>query len=42
MRRGGIQFKDPEQVRRFAAERLGLADLPDFDIVEPVAGGGGK
>ena len=40
-RRGGIQFKDPAQVRRFFTERFGLAGLPDFDIVEPVAGGGG-
>ena len=39
-RRGGIKFKDPEQVRTFFAERFGLAGLPDFDIVEPVASGG--
>jgi hypothetical protein len=42
LRRGGIEFKDPEQVRRFAAERFGLEGLPDFRIVEPVKGGGGK
>lgn len=44
MRRGGIKFKDPEEVRRFAAERMGLAGMPDFDIVDPVSsssGGGG-
>lgn len=39
-RRGGIQFRDPEQVRKFFAERFGLSGLPDFEIVEPVSGGG--
>jgi hypothetical protein len=41
MRRGGIQFKNAEEVRRFAAERFGLSGLPDFDFVDPVGGGGG-
>jgi Protein of unknown function (DUF935) len=41
MRRGGIKFKSAEEVRRFAAERFGLAGLPDFDIVDPVSSGGG-
>lgn len=41
LRRGGIQFTDTEAVRRFAAERFGLRDMPDFMITEPVASGGG-
>ena len=41
LRTGGIKFKDAEQVRQFAAERLGLAGLPDFDIVDPTSTGGG-
>ena len=39
LRRGGVQFKDVEQVRSWAAERFGLDGLPDFDIVQPVGGG---
>ena len=35
--RGGIKFRDAEQVRKFAADRLGLSDLPDFDITDPPA-----
>ena len=35
--RGGVKFKDPEQVRQFAKDTLGLADLPDFTITEPPA-----
>jgi hypothetical protein len=42
MRRGGVKFKDPEQVRQFARETFGLDGLPDFDIVDPVSGGLGK
>jgi hypothetical protein len=44
LRRGGVEFNEPEQVRAFAAARFGLKDLPDFKIVPPVAGGmsGGK
>lgn len=40
LRRGGVEFKDPGEVRRFAAERFGLRGLPEFSIKEPVAGGG--
>jgi phage gp29-like protein len=40
MRRGGVQFKDAEQVRQFAREAFGLDGLPDFDFVDPVSGGG--
>ena len=40
LRRGGIQFNDPEQVRLFAQRRFGLDGLPDFMITEPVSGGG--
>jgi hypothetical protein len=40
LRRGGVKFKDVEELRRFAAETFDLDGLPDFDIVDPVAGGG--
>lgn len=40
LRRGGVKFSDSEQVKRFARERFGLAGLPDFEIVDPVAAGG--
>lgn len=33
--RGGVQFKDAAEVRRFAASRFGLDNLPDFEIKEP-------
>jgi phage gp29-like protein len=41
--KGGVQFTDPEQVKKFAADRLGLKGLPDMTIKPPVqpAGGGG-
>lgn len=39
MRRGGVEFKDPEEVRQFAAKRFSLEGLPDFRITDPVAGG---
>ena len=42
LRRGGVQFKDVEAVRTWAAEKFGLDGLPDFEIVQPVSGGGGK
>ncbi len=40
LRRGGIKFKSADDVRRFASESLGIHGLPDFEITEPVAGGG--
>jgi phage gp29-like protein len=40
LRRGGVQFKDEEELRQFAADRFGLRRLPAFKMVEPVAGGG--
>jgi phage gp29-like protein len=40
LRRGGVRFKDAQDVRRWAAERFGLEGMPDFDFVDPVAGGG--
>jgi phage gp29-like protein len=43
LRRGGIEFDSPEEVRKFASDRFGLRALPTFKIVPPVAvGGGGK
>jgi phage gp29-like protein len=46
LRRGGVEFVDQEDVRKFAAEKFGLKGLPAFKITEPVAsgagGGGGK
>lgn len=41
LRRGGVQFQDPEQLRTFARERFGLEGLPDMMLVEPVSSGGG-
>ena len=40
--KGGIKYKDVEEVRRFAARRLGLDGLPDFEIKDPPAGAGGE
>lgn len=39
MARGGLKFKDSEEVRRFAASKFGLDNLPDFDIGDPISGG---
>ncbi len=33
--RGGVQFTDPAQLRAFAAQKLGLNNLPDFTIKPP-------
>lgn len=41
LRRGGVQFEDPEELRTFARERFGLAGLPKVKMVEPVASQGG-
>jgi hypothetical protein len=38
--RGGVKFKDVEELRAFAAKRFGLVGLPDFEIGDPVSGGG--
>jgi phage gp29-like protein len=37
--RGGVKFKDVEEVRKWAAERFGLYGLPDFEIGDAVVGG---
>lgn len=42
LRRGGVQFKDVEELRTWAAATFGLNALPDFEITEPVAGGLGQ
>lgn len=44
LRRGGVQFRDVEEVRKWAALKFGLDGLPDFEFKEPVSGGmgGGK
>lgn len=39
MARGGVRFRDVEELRKFAADRFGLNGLPAFDLKEPVAGG---
>jgi len=36
LRTAGISFDDPDAVRKFAADRLGLVDLPSYTIKEPV------
>jgi len=40
LRRGGVQFADEEEVRRWAAEKFGLSGMPRFTFKDPVAGGG--
>ena len=46
LRRGGVKFRDTDAVRDFARKTFGLEQMPEFDMVEPVAsgvgGGGGK
>jgi hypothetical protein len=37
--RGGVKFKDTEELRAFAAKAFGLNGLPDFSIGDPIAGG---
>jgi phage gp29-like protein len=37
--RGGIKFKNVEELRAFAAKKFGLDGLPDFEIGEAVVGG---
>ncbi len=41
LRRGGVKFLDTTAVRKFARETFGLDKMPDFDITDPVASGGG-
>lgn len=41
MAKGGIKFKNVEEVRTFAAKRFGLDGLPDFTISDPPSGAGG-
>ncbi len=38
---GGVKFTDTEQLRKFCSEKFGLDGLPDFEINDPVATGGG-
>lgn len=40
LRRGGLEFKDVEELRQFAAKKFGLDGLPLFEFKEPVSGGG--
>lgn len=42
LRRGGVQFRDVEELRSFARDKFGLDGLPDFEITAPVSGGLGK
>ena len=44
LRRGGVEFLNTDDLRKFARERFGLAGIPDMMIVPPVSGGmgGGK
>jgi phage gp29-like protein len=41
LRRGGVQFKNPSEVLDFARKTFGLEGIPQFELVEPVASGGG-
>lgn len=36
LRRGGVKFKDPDDVRAWISKSFGLDDVPAFDLVEPV------
>jgi phage gp29-like protein len=40
LRVGGVKFVDTEQLRAFVAKKFGLDELPDFEMVDPVASGG--
>jgi phage gp29-like protein len=42
LRRGGIQFDDPNELRDWLSENFGLPNLPSFKFEAPVAGGGAK
>jgi hypothetical protein len=44
LRRGGVKFRDTEELRAFCRDKFGLDGLPDFEIVDPMpssSGGGG-
>lgn len=41
LRRGGVEFKDVEALRKYAGQRFGLEGFPDFTITDPVASGMG-
>ena len=36
LRRGGVKFRDPDELRGWMADRFGLEGIPGFDFVEPV------
>lgn len=36
LRRGGVEFKDANEVRAWAEDRFGLDGMPEFKITEPV------
>jgi hypothetical protein len=36
-----VQFKNPSEVLDFARKTFGLEGIPQFELVEPVASGGG-
>jgi hypothetical protein len=40
LRRGGVQFDDEEELRKWCGETFGLRDMPKIKFVEPVASGG--
>lgn len=39
LRRGGVQFENPDDVRQWASERFGLEGMPRIKFVEPVSSG---
>jgi phage gp29-like protein len=41
LRRGGVKFKNVEELRAFATKTFDLQQIPDFELVDPVAGGMG-
>jgi phage gp29-like protein len=41
LRRGGVKFKEPDAVRKFARQTFGLEQMPAFEMVDPVSSSGG-
>lgn len=40
LRRGGVEFNEVEELRKWSQRKFGLSELPDFKITDPVSGGG--
>jgi hypothetical protein len=40
LRRGGVQFRDEEELRMFVRKNFGLEEMPAIEFKEPVSSGG--